>query len=103
MSIEARDSANHRINNLWEKLSIGLLTLMLGWGQMQYQQDKAETKAEIKELNTKVLDLYRTSVTKQELREFEDRLTKEWSSIRDDVRGILKLYVDEGVRNRYQQ
>lgn len=101
MSIEARDSANHRINNLWEKLSIGLLTIMLGWGQMQYQQDRSETKAEIKELNTKVLDLYRTSVTKQELREFEDRLTKEWSSIRNDVRGILQLYVDEGVRSRH--
>lgn len=92
------DSANTRINNLWEKLAIGVLTLLLGLVQMQYQADRSEAKQEIKELNTKVLELYRTSVTKTELKELEDRLTKNVEGIRSDIRGILRLYVDEGMR-----
>lgn len=94
------ENANSRIVNLYEKIAIGALALLLGLVQVQYQSDRAENKAEVKELNSKVLELYRNSVTKQELRDFEERLTKEWGSIRDDVRGILRLYVDEGVRSR---
>jgi hypothetical protein len=89
------DSANHRINNLWERAAIGLLMILLGVVQTQYWADKNESKQEIKELNTKVLELYRTSVTKTELKELETRLTNNNEAIRADVRQILTFYLDK--------
>lgn len=90
----ATENANHRINNLWERVAIGLLLLVLGFVQTQYWADKTEYKAEIKELNTKVLELYRTSVTKQELKELETRLAAGNEAIRADVRQILTFYLE---------
>lgn len=89
------DSANHRINNLWERAAIGLLMILLGVVQTQYWADKNESKQEIKELNTKVLELYRTSVTKTELKELETRLTNNNEAIRADVRQILTFYLEK--------
>ena len=89
------ENADHRINNLFEKAAIGLLMLMLRFVQTQYWADKAESKVEIKELNIKVLELYRSSVTKQELRELETRLTENGNALRSDVRQILTLYLDQ--------
>ena len=91
----ATENANHRINNLWERVAIGLLLLVLGFVQTQYWADKAEYKAEIKELNIKVLELYRTSVTKQELKELETRLAAGNEAIRADVRQILTFYLEK--------
>lgn len=88
-------SANQRINNLTERLAIGLLVLMLGGVQTQYWADKNESTAEIKELNAKVLELYRTSVTKQELKELEARMTQNVEGIRSDVRNMLTLYLKD--------
>lgn len=87
------DNANSRINNLMERLAIGVLVLLLSVVQAQYWADKNESKQEIKELNTKVLDLYRTSVTKQELKELEIRLTANGEAIRADVRQLLTFYL----------
>lgn len=89
------DSANHRINNLLERAAIGLLMILLGVVQTQYWADKNESKQEIKELNTKVLELYRTSVTKTELKELETRLTNNNEAIRADVRQILTFYLEK--------
>ena len=87
--------ASHRINNFIERIAIGLLVIILSLVQTQYWADKAESKVEIKELNTKVLELYRNSVTKQELRELETRLTENGNALRSDVRQILTLYLDQ--------
>jgi len=84
-----------RINNYIERIAIGLLVILLSLVQTQYWADKAESKAEIKELNTRVLELYRNSVTKQELRELETRLTENGNALRSDVRQILTLYLDQ--------
>lgn len=88
------ESANHRINNLMERLAIGVLVVLLSLTQTQYWADKKEMKEEIKELNAKVLDLYRTSVTKQELKEMEERVNKNAAAVRDDVKNILELYLN---------
>lgn len=90
------ESAHHRMNNLWERAAIGILLLLLSVVQVQYASDKNDMKQEVKELNVKVLELYRTSVTKQELKELEDRLTKNVEGIRSDIRAI----VQEAVRPR---
>ena len=97
------ETANSRVNGLIEKLAIGALGLVLALGQWQYQTDRKEIRDQTKELDMKVLDLYRTSVTKAELKEFEERLTKEMSGIRSDVRGILGIYVEESVRRRTEK
>ena len=91
----ASDETGQRINNYIERIAIGLLVILLSLVQTQYWADKAESKAEIKELNTKVLELYRNSVTKQELRELETRLTENGNALRSDVRQILTLYLDQ--------
>jgi hypothetical protein len=88
-------NANHRITNLMERLAIGVLVILLGFVQTQYWADKAEAKQEVKDINTKVLDLYRSSVTKQELKELETRLTANVEGIRSDIRQILTLYVEK--------
>ena len=89
------DETGQRIKNYIERIAIGLLVILLSLVQTQYWADKAESKAEIKELNTKVLELYRNSVTKQELRELETRLTENGNALRSDVRQILTLYLDQ--------
>lgn len=94
------ENTTTKLSSMWEKLSIGVLTLLLGLVQMQYTSDRTETRREVEKLNTQVLELYRSSVTKQELKELEDRLTKNVEGIRSDIRGILNLYVDEGVRRQ---
>ncbi len=91
----ATPDASHRINNFIERAAIGLLVILLSLVQTQYWGDKAESKQEIKELNIKVLELYRSSVTKQELRELETRLTENGNALRSDVRQILTLYLDQ--------
>jgi hypothetical protein len=94
MTQSSEPNANTRINNLTEKLAIGVLALLIGAVQTQYWTDKAESKEQVKELNAKVLDLYRTSVTKQELKELEARLTANGEAIRADVRQILTFYLE---------
>lgn len=94
MTQSSEPNANTRINNLTEKLAIGVLALLIGAVQTQYWADKAESKEQVKELNAKVLDLYRTSVTKQELKELEARLTANGEAIRADVRQILTFYLE---------
>lgn len=91
----AENSANARINNLMERLAIGVLVVLLALVQTQYWADKAEYKEDVKELNAKVLDLYRTSVTKQELKEMEERVNKNAAAVRDDVKNILELYLNK--------
>lgn len=92
---EPNHSPNYRINNFIERAAIGLLILMLSFVQTQYWADKSESKQEIKELNVKVLELYRNSVTKQELKELETRLTENGNALRSDIRQILTLYLDQ--------
>jgi hypothetical protein len=94
MAANTENTANHRINNLWERAAIGVLMLLLSVVQVQYSSDKADAKQEIKELNAKVLELYRTSVTKQELKELETRLAAGNEAIRTDVRQILTFYLE---------
>lgn len=91
-------SANTRINNLWERACIGILMLLIAFMQTQYTADRTESKAEVKELNVKVLELYRTSVTKMELKELETRLNANNEAIRSDIRNLLTLYLDDKTK-----
>lgn len=85
MSIE---SANTRINNLTERVAIGLLSLILGWGQLQYQ----EAKDRVKDLETKVQTLYLEKVSRGDLRDVEDRINSRIESMKSDLLARLDLY-----------
>ncbi len=82
------ESANSRINNLYEKLAIGLLTIMVGWMQIQY----TESKEQMKDLETKVQTLYLEKVSKSDLREVEDRINSKIDGMKSDLLARLDLY-----------
>ncbi len=62
--------ANARINLIWERVAIGLLTILLSILFMTYQSQKAD----IKELQGQVTALQMTKVSKEDLREVEQRI-----------------------------
>lgn len=80
--------ANARINNLTERVAIGLLSLILGWGQVQYQ----EAKDRVKDLEIKVQTLYLEKVSKSDLREVEDRINSKIDGMKSDLLARLDLY-----------
>lgn len=82
------DSANTRINNLYEKLAIALLGILLGWMQIQYQ----DSKEQVKELETKVQALYIDKVSKSDLRDVEERINSKIDGMKTDLLARLDLY-----------
>lgn len=63
-------SANQRINSVWERLALGLLSLIVGAMILAYQGMRADHK----ELESKVFTLQMDKVSKADLRETENRL-----------------------------
>ena len=82
------ESANSRINNLWEKAAIGLLGILLGWMQIQYQ----DSKEQVKELETKVQTLYIDKVSKSDLKDVEERINSKIDGMKTDLLARLDLY-----------
>jgi len=82
------ESANTRINNLYEKIAIGLLSVIIAWGQLQYQ----ESKDRVKDLETKVQTLYLEKVSRGDLRDLEDRINSRIESMKSDLLARLDLY-----------
>lgn len=64
------NSANHRLNGIWERLALGLLSLVLGITLLTIQGMRADQK----ELEGKVFTLQMDKVSKADLRETENRL-----------------------------
>ncbi len=82
------DSANTRLNNIWEKLSIGLLGILLGWMQIQYQ----DSREQVKELETKVQTLYLDKVSKSDLKDVEVRINDKIDGMKTDLLARLDWY-----------
>lgn len=81
-------SANTRINGYWERAAIFLMFLVMGYMQVQYQEQKADAK----ELENKVFFLYSDKVSNQQLQNTEDRLVKNIEGMRSDLLARLDLY-----------
>lgn len=84
MSNDLTPDANIRINNIWERLCIGLLTLVVSALFMAYQAQRSDFKA----LEDKVLVMQMNKVSKEDLK--------------DAVSG-LNLKMDAGFSNLRQQ
>lgn len=64
------DSANIRINNLWERLCLGMLSLIVSALFLTYQGQRTD----FKNLEEKVLTMQTGKVNREDLREVENRL-----------------------------
>lgn len=82
------DSANTRINGLFEKAAIALLGILLGWMQIQYQ----DSKEQVKELETKVQTLYIDKVSKSDLKDVEERINSKIDGMKTDLLARLDWY-----------
>lgn len=66
----ANDDANIRINNLWERLCLGMLSLIVSALFMTYQAQRSDFKS----LEEKVLVMQTGKVNKEDLKDVESRL-----------------------------
>lgn len=82
------DSANTRINNLWEKFAIGLLSVVMALGMLVIQDIRTQNK----ELESRVLFLYTDKVSNQQLKDTEQRLVTNIEGMRSDLLARLDLY-----------
>lgn len=95
----SQQKTDTRLNGYVDKALFGLLAIMIGWQQMQSNS----TKDDIKQLDTRVLYLYTNTVSKTELKDTEERITKNVEAIRSDIKGLLQMYVGDMVRNQKRQ
>lgn len=84
----SNDSANTRINNLWEKFAIGLLSVVMALGMLVIQDIRTQNK----ELESRVLFLYTDKVSNQQLKDTEQRLVTNIEGMRSDLLARLDLY-----------
>ena len=82
------ETANSRINSVWERLAIALLGILLGWMQIQYQ----DSKQQVKELEVKVQTLYLDKVSKGDLKDVELRINDKIEGMKTDLLARLDLY-----------
>lgn len=66
----SNDDANIRINNLWERLCLGMLSLIVSALFMTYQAQRSDFKS----LEEKVLVMQTGKVNKEDLKDVESRL-----------------------------
>lgn len=95
----SNDSANVRINNLWERACIALLTLVVSYMGMAYK----DVTTEIRLANDKIVLLQMDKVGKSDMREMEVRtnsrmdagfsnLAQRIDSNQQDIMRQLQLY-----------
>jgi len=66
----SEDNANDRMNRLWERFAIGLLSVVLAWGLLTYQG----LAKDVKDANDKIVLLQMDKVGKADMREMEIRV-----------------------------
>ncbi len=82
------ESKDNRIDQAIKWILPFLLTLVVGYQQTQQQ----ELKQTQKELESRVLILYTDKVSKTELKDTEDRITKNIEALKSDIIARLDLY-----------
>jgi len=100
------DSANHKINNLWERACLGLLTILVSILLMAYQG----VTGDLKETQAQVAVLQSVKVSKDDMNSVETRLNNKIdaafsnlvsrsASDKQDILARLDLYF-AAVKNR---
>ena len=100
------DSANNRINNMWERGCIALLTIVVSYMGMAYK----DVVNDVKSANDKIILLQMDKVGKSDMREMEVRtnsrmdagftnLAQRIDSNQQDIMRQLQFYF-ESVKNK---
>jgi hypothetical protein len=84
----SNDSANNRISALWERLALGLISVVMALGMLVIQDIRTQNK----ELESRVLFLYTDKVSNQQLKDTEQRLVTNIEGMRSDLLARLDLY-----------
>jgi len=84
----SNDSANNRISALWERLALGLISVVMALGILVIQDIRTQNK----ELESRVLFLYTDKVSNQQLKDTEQRLVTNIEGMRSDLLARLDLY-----------
>jgi hypothetical protein len=103
----SNDNANDRMNNLWERACIGLLTLVVSYMGMAYK----DVVNDVRSANDKIVLLQMDKVGKSDMREMEVRtnsrmdagfsnLAQRIDSNQQDIMRQLQLYFGNTIKNR---
>lgn len=86
----ANDSstANNRINGYWEKWGMWVAIALLSVCAYTFQ----EQKTRIDRLEANVQQLYMEKASKEDMKEFENRVTKHVEGIKEDILSRLDFY-----------
>lgn len=82
------DVANARINTYWEKWGMWIAVVLLSLCAWTF----LEQKARIDKLQTDVQNLYIDKVSKEDMKEFEVRVTRQVEGVKGDILSRLDFY-----------
>ncbi len=81
-------TANNRINGYWEKWGMWVAIALLSVCAYTFQ----EGKTRIDRLEANVQQLYMEKASKEDMKEFENRVTKHVEGIKEDIISRLDFY-----------
>lgn len=81
--------ANSRINSYWEKWGIWVAVALLSVCAYTFQ----EQKTRIDKLESNVQQLYMDKVSKEDMKEFEIRVSKQVDSVKGDILSRMDFYL----------
>ncbi len=88
MSNNQATGADTRINGYWEKWGLWVAVALLSVCAYTFQDQKSR----IDRLEADVQKLYIEKVSKEDMKEFEARVTKQVEGIKEDILSRLDLY-----------
>lgn len=83
------NTANSRINGYWEKWGIWVAVALLSICAYTFQ----EQKSRIDKLESNVQQLYMDKVSKEDMKEFEIRVSKQVDSVKGDILSRMDFYL----------
>ncbi len=84
----SNETANNRINNLWERAALFFLTAALSLTVWAFQEQGKKVEA----LEQRVLVIQTSKVDKADLRDVEDRINSKIDGMKSDLIARLDLY-----------
>jgi hypothetical protein len=81
--------ADKRINNYWERWGIGVAVALLSICAYTFQ----EQKARVDRLEANVQQLYMEKASKEDMKEFETRVSRQVDGIKSDILDRLDFYL----------
>lgn len=81
-------NANEKINSYWERWGVWVAVMLLSVCVYTFQ----EQKARVDRLEADVQQLYLEKASKEDLKEFETRMTKQVDGMKNDILSRIDFY-----------